>query len=70
MENVKLTAEWIDLAIEKPKVHSENYFVYKNGIISMSIFRGDWNMFHCDINKSTNESFVTHWSESSNNKSL
>lgn len=53
--------EWIELKKETPKIHSENYLVYKNREIKVSLFRGDWNMFHCDIYRSIDEPFVTHW---------
>lgn len=52
--------DWIELKKEAPKEHSENYLVFKNGEIKISLFRGDWNMFNCDINRNINEPFVTH----------
>ncbi len=41
----------------------ENYLVFKDGEIKISLYRGDWNMFHCDINRNVGEPFVTHWAE-------
>jgi hypothetical protein len=55
--------KWIKLSEKSPEIHSENYLVYKDGQILISLFRGDWNMFHCDINRNLNEPFVTHWME-------
>lgn len=52
---------WIELSKEPPSIHSENYLVFKNGEIKISLFRGDWNMFHCDIYRDVNEPYVTHW---------
>ena len=61
--------EWIELKKETPKIYSENYLVYKNGEIKISLFRGDWNMFQCDISRNADEPFVTHWMELPNKPS-
>lgn len=51
---------WVAVKDALPKIPSENYLVVKNGIVSISLFRGDWNEFQCDLNDSQK---VTHWSE-------
>jgi hypothetical protein len=61
MEKFKVLGEWIELSKEPPSIHSENYLVLKNGEIKVSLFRGDWNMFHCDINREQGEQGVSHW---------
>jgi predicted small secreted protein len=60
---MKTIERWIELKKETPKIYSENYLVYKNGEIKISLFRGDWNMFQCDISRNADEPFVTHWME-------
>ena len=51
---------WVAVTDALPKIASENYLVVKNGIVSISLFRGDWNEFQCDLNDFQK---VTHWSE-------
>lgn len=51
---------WVAVTDALPKIPSENYLVVKNGIVSISLFRGDWNEFQCDLNDFQK---VTHWSE-------
>ena len=49
---------WIPVKERLPEMPSENYLVVKNGVVGISLFRGDWNNFQCDL-----EDFqcVTHW---------
>jgi len=61
MKKEELNNGWIEFRKQVPPIPSENYLVFKNGEIKVSLFRGDWNMFHCDINRDVNEPFVTHW---------
>ena len=51
---------WVAVTDALPKIASEDYLVVKNGIVSISLFRGDWNEFQCDLNDFQK---VTHWSE-------
>lgn len=51
--------EWIDVNDRLPEIPSENYEVLKNGVVGISIFRGDWKMFQCDLFDDTNK--VSHW---------
>lgn len=66
MENAELklslsdVISWVAVTNALPKIPSENYLVVKNGIVSISLFRGDWNEFQCDLNDFQK---VTHWSE-------
>lgn len=56
--------EWKLLKDNPPPIHSENYLVFKDGSIQISLFRGDWNMFQCDIYRERSEEpYVTHWME-------
>ena len=54
--------EWIKLNTETPPIPSKNYLVFKDNEIKISLWRGGWNMFHCDINRNINEPYV-HWAE-------
>jgi hypothetical protein len=49
---------WIPVSERLPEEVSENYLVVKNGIVDISLFRGDWNKFHCDLQDFQE---VTHW---------
>jgi len=49
---------WIPVSERLPEVPSENYLVVKYGIVDISLFRGDWNKFHCDFQDFQQ---VTHW---------
>jgi hypothetical protein len=49
---------WIPVSERLPNEASENYLVVKNGVIDISLFRGDWNKFHCELNDIQK---VTHW---------
>lgn len=51
---------WVAVTDALPKIASEYYLVVKNGEVSISLFRGDWNEFQCDLNDFQK---VTHWSE-------
>ena len=58
-----MVMEWKECKKETPPIPSENYLVFTDGEIGISLWRGDWNMFHCDINRNVGEVFVTHWAE-------
>jgi hypothetical protein len=51
---------WVAASERLPEIPSENYLVVKNGIVSISLFRGDWNKFQCDLHDIQE---VTHWAE-------
>jgi hypothetical protein len=52
---------WIKVTDRLPDLPSENYLVVKNGMVTISLFRGDWNRFQCDLN--SKDIRVTHWME-------
>jgi hypothetical protein len=51
---------WVAISERLPEIPSENYLVVKNGIVGISLYRGDWNKFQCDLHDIQE---VTHWSE-------
>jgi|LakMenE01Jun11ns_1017448.scaffolds.fasta_scaffold9394622_1 hypothetical protein len=51
---------WVAVSERLPEIPSENYLVVKNGIVGISLFRGDWNKFQCDLHDIQE---VTHWAE-------
>jgi hypothetical protein len=51
---------WVAVSEQLPEIPSENYLVVKNGIVGISLFRGDWNKFQCDLHDIQE---VTHWAE-------
>jgi hypothetical protein len=51
---------WVAVSERLPEIPSENYLVVKNGIVGISLYRGDWNKFQCDLHDIQE---VTHWAE-------
>lgn len=61
MSNIKQTPNlngWIPVNDRLPDEPSENYLVVRNGAVGISLFRGDWNKFQCELQEFQR---VTHW---------
>jgi hypothetical protein len=58
--NTGSVINWVAVSERLPEIPSENYLVVKNGIVGISLFRGDWSKFQCDLNDIQH---VTHWAE-------